>query len=361
MTTLCDGVRIKYKGDGVTQLYSFPFTYSDTRDIMAYLFDENQKKWVAKPNSYAFANATTIEFIVPPPTPREVELNVMIARTTPVGDMDVTFYPGSSIRAADLNDNFDQLRQAIQEGQCTVAELDEELVSKGDVYTRNDQETGLWDNDSDDKFLASTDAISSRHDVYVNESKPIEPISEQPGKGWQNTSDCWSSYWNPQAGAWVAYVNTGPRGIVGPEGPQGVQGIPGKGLEVDETIQVPGPPAEDPTTVKHKTVLDSNGDLWISDGAYWVALGPLKGDTGDRGPTGPQGPKGDQGIKGDKGDTGQTGEQGPPGLILGDIPDAPSDGSTYGRNNASWVEVDLTSCIPMNISSLPLIQYNNYV
>ena len=35
---------------------------------------------------------------------------------------------------------------------------------------------------------------------------------EQPGKGWENTDKCWSSYWNDGADAWVAYVNTGPRG-----------------------------------------------------------------------------------------------------------------------------------------------------
>lgn len=330
MTTLCDGVRIKYKGDGVTQLYSFPFTYSDTRDIMAYLFDENQKKWIPKPNSYAFANATTIEFIVPPPIPRDAEQNVMIARTTPVDNMDVTFYPGSSIRAQDLNDNFDQLRQAVQEGQCTVAELDEELVSKGDVYTRNDQETGLWDNDSDDEFLASSDAISSRHDVYVNESKPVAPPQEQPGKGWQNTSDCWSSYWNPQAGAWVAYVNSGPRGEVGPLGPVGPQGAPGKGLAIDEVIDYPGPPTEDATGVLYKTVIDSNGDLWISDGDYWVTLGKIEG---------PQGDQGDQGLPGKDGADGKDG-----GLFA----DAPSDSKVYARYNATWVKA-----LPDNLTLLP--------
>lgn len=348
MTTLCDGVRIKYKGDGVTQLYSFPFTYSDTRDIMAYLFDENQKKWVAKPNSYAFANATTIEFIVPPPAPRDAEQNVMIARTTPVGDMDVTFYPGSSIRAADLNDNFDQLRQAIQEGQCTVAELDEELVSRGDVYSRNDQETGLWDTDSDDEFLASADAISSRHDVYVNESKPIEPIQEQPGKGWQNTSDCWSSYWNPQAGAWVAYVNSGPRGEVGPLGPVGPVGPPGKGLEVDEVIDYPGPPIEEATNVENKTVIDSNGDLWISDGTYWVTLGKLQGIQGEVGPQGPIGPIGLTGDPGPTGPKGDQGDQGPPGYVMGEIPDAPQDSQVYARYNATWVKA-----LPDNLTLLP--------
>jgi hypothetical protein len=34
--------------------------------------------------------------------------------------MIATYYPGSSIRAQDLNDDFDQLRFAIQEGRCDL-------------------------------------------------------------------------------------------------------------------------------------------------------------------------------------------------------------------------------------------------
>ena len=37
---------------------------------------------------------------------------------------------------------------------------------------------------------------------------------QQPGKNWQNTEECYTTYWNSQANAWVAYMNTGPRGIL---------------------------------------------------------------------------------------------------------------------------------------------------
>lgn len=53
--------------------------------------------------------------------------------------------------------------------------------------------------------------------------------------------------------------------------------------------------------------------------------------TGEQGPPGPQGPKGDIGLQG------PAGPQGPQGIAgLGPLPDAPSDGTTYGRLNATW-------------------------
>ena len=67
------------------------------------------------------------------------------------------------------------------------------------------------------------------------------------------------------------------------------------------------------------------------------------GATGPAGPAGPTGPTGSMGTQGPKGDTGATGPpgpQGPPGTGQGGgIADAPSDGTTYGRNNAAWINV----------------------
>ena len=53
--------------------------------------------------------------------------------------MIATFYPGSSIRAQDLNDDFDQLRLAIQESKCAVEnfrdELGDDFVEKLQSFT----------------------------------------------------------------------------------------------------------------------------------------------------------------------------------------------------------------------------------
>jgi hypothetical protein len=61
----------------------------------------------------------------------------------------------------------------------------------------------------------------------------------------------------------------------------------------------------------------------------------IPGGIGITGPQGPAGPKGDTGVAGD------VGPAGPQGLPGGTFPDAPSDGNTYGRNNAAWMIVSV--------------------
>ena len=224
---------------------------------------------------------------------------------------------------------------AIQEGKCDLEDyaenLDDDFVAKDKVFDRPDQEAGKWDGDGDQEYLATSGAIAARSDVIVRDEKPENPPYQQPGKGWQNTDDCWSSYWNPQANAWVAYVNTGPRGVPGQDGasadvqigetttgapgtnarvidsgennvavlnftiPRGDKGEPGTGINVTGYIDEPGPPSFDGTGTGDY-VIDSNGHGWFwetdTDPATWVDTGTI------RGPEGPQGPAGQDGAAG---------------------------------------------------------------
>lgn len=279
MSTLCDSVRIKYKGDGNQTRFTFPFTYMHWEDIVVYLYDELSKEYVKQPRIFQQANATTIEFFnAPPAPPVGVTYNIIIQRETDLSDMEATFYPGSSIRAEDLNEDFDQLRLAIQEGRCQIEgkieELRHDFWSKKSIYGRAniatpeepyetiyrvDQENGLWLYDDDQKAIPTSGAIAARHDVLVQDGLPANPKVQQIGKQWMNTKENWASFWDDQAGAWVAYENAGPRGPqgpggVGPQGPIGPQGLQG----------VPGP------------------------------IGP-QGGPGPAGPAGPQGPVGPPG------------------------------------------------------------------
>ena len=188
--------------------------------------------------------------------------------------------------------------------------LGDDFVSKEKLFDREDQEVGKWSNNGDQGYLATSGAIAARSDVYVDDRKPPAVPVQQTGKGWQNTDDCWSSYWNPGANAWVAYVNTGPRGVpgqdgtdgtdglVGPPGPTGPQGPMGSGLTVTGYIDVPGPPSFDGTQ-EGDFVIDSDGNGWFwetdSDPASWVSTGSVQGPQGDPGPTGTPGTNGTDG------------------------------------------------------------------
>ena len=88
-----------FVGDGVTTLFSFTFPYIAEEDVKVSLdlvdLDSTE---------YSFANATTVSLTTPPANGVAVLIYRDTNSDTPVN----TFFPGSSIRAKDLNDNFTQ-------------------------------------------------------------------------------------------------------------------------------------------------------------------------------------------------------------------------------------------------------------
>ena len=349
MSNPCDSVRIKYKGNGTQTQFTVPFTYMHWYDVTVGLWDDNKKIYVDQSNKFVFANATTIEFLTAPPAPPDAGIyNIIIGRNTDITQMQATFYPGSSIRAEDLNDDFDQLRLAIQENRCQIeAKLEQiqtDFWAKASIRGRanpsvdqapyetiykRDQEDGFWDQAGAAKnAIPTAGAISARLDPYVQDTLPASPTVEQKGKRWINPDKASDGYWSPEADAWVVYQNTGPRGEQGPRGEKGEEGPQGPPLALQGYIQA-GPWSAPSNPIA--------GDMWIADGtisgfpgggtpvagdglvytgASWINVGQIRGPQGSAGPQGPVGPQGavgPQGLQGPTGPTGQVGPQGPQG------------------------------------------------
>ena len=93
-----------YTGNGSTVLFSFTFPYLDTTDIKVSLNG-------VITTAYTLANATTVQMNAAP----AVGVAIRIYRDTDIDDTSATFFPGSSIRSEDLNQNFDQILYATQE------------------------------------------------------------------------------------------------------------------------------------------------------------------------------------------------------------------------------------------------------
>ena len=119
-------IQNEYTGDGVTTLYSFTFPYINESDVKVSLDDVEQE-----PNTYEFANATQIAFDVAPAD----GVSIVIFRDTNVETIANTFYPGSAIRARDLNDNFTQSLYVIQEAD--ISTTDANALSKQALETAN--------------------------------------------------------------------------------------------------------------------------------------------------------------------------------------------------------------------------------
>jgi hypothetical protein len=99
-----------YVGNGSTVLYSFTFPYLATSDIKVSLDGVTT-------TSYTLANATTVQFNAAPTNGTKIR----IYRETADGSLSSTFYPGSSIRSQDLNNNFTQNLYVTQEARNTSA------------------------------------------------------------------------------------------------------------------------------------------------------------------------------------------------------------------------------------------------
>ena len=329
----CDKTRITYSGNGSQTDFTFQFTYTDETDVVVWLYNDNKTEWIEQQNTYVFAGPTIIRFITAPPRATNPEgFNIVIGRRTNVSIIDSTFYPGSSIRAQDLNDNFEQLRAGIEDGRCELSSSIEELkydywgkksVSKRDALLtddppndttyREDQEEGYWPTDGDTKSVPTTGAVSARLDPYVQGSLPanLPNDGQQPvGKTWINTDQYWDSYWEPAANAWVAYINTGPRGQDGSAGATGEKGDTGFAAVIGkigpgawEDI-VPSDPvvgalyiAVAPITGFPGGGVPEDQDALGFNGEQWINYGLL----GDLGPVGPPGPEGEQGPVGPAG------------------------------------------------------------
>ena len=307
--TDCESNEIKYAGDGSQVLFTFPFTYMDESDVYVELFNYSTRRWVDAKNeswlgagNWSFANATTIEFTTAPDAPVDTDIephNIKITRCTNIDPLSATFYPGSAIRAQDLNDNFQQLQLAIQEGRCKVPDwlfdyLENEYWDKFEDIITYDEQINDPSNKIDDDHIFTASAIAARHDNLISDNQPAAVPVQQPGKIWNDTDDQVDYFWDPNGPAWVSFTKTGPAGPAGPFGP------PGRVIISDN------PPMRYPAIGENEARDLESGDLWwdslhvllyvyyVDDNGpgQWVAVSK----------TGPQGPQGNQGEQGQSAD-----------------------------------------------------------
>jgi hypothetical protein len=99
-----------YSGDNITVLYAIPFPYLDPTDVNVTLDG-------TVTTAFTFANASTIQFNTAP----GYAVRIRIYRATLSAEPTATIYPGSSIKADDLNDNFKQNLFTTQETQNSIS------------------------------------------------------------------------------------------------------------------------------------------------------------------------------------------------------------------------------------------------
>lgn len=117
----------EYTADGSTSIFTITFPYIEFSDVKVYLDDTLQ----TITTDYIFSTATTVSFTAVPIK----DAKVVLERVTSSENLKFTFFPGSAIRARDLNDNFTQSLYVIQEADIeadTATDAAEEAEKKAE-------------------------------------------------------------------------------------------------------------------------------------------------------------------------------------------------------------------------------------
>ena len=194
----CAFIRNEYIGDGVTRQYSFTFEYGLQDEVHVSLRDPETKYFIPIDRTeWTFVNPTTIEFAQAPAaqTTRlgDPITNIRVFRATDISEMIASFYPGSSIRAQDLNANFEQLRLALLESICSVPQpiLDFIEANYWDKNADTIYSTDVWE--ADDLHVATTGALQKKIDnididVGVSQITAGDNIAINPSSGTGNVT-----------------------------------------------------------------------------------------------------------------------------------------------------------------------------
>lgn len=148
-----------YTGNGSTVLYSFTFPYLETTDIKVRVNG-------VETNAYTLANATTIQFNTAPAN----GVDILIYRRTDTDTAKAQFFPGSAIRAENLNDNNTQILYSVQEWQGQTVPL-YDAVLPDDINMGGNQINNLGaptsPNDATTKNYVDTTTVASAGDTMT--------------------------------------------------------------------------------------------------------------------------------------------------------------------------------------------------
>ena len=154
-----------YTGNGSTGPFSFTFEYLEKSDIKVTLDG-------TPTTEYTFATATSIEFNTAPAN----GVAIRIYRDTDIDTLSAQFFPGSAIRAEDLNNNFTQNNYAVQEIANNTWDNDTETIKSNETWVNSDSQ------------IATAQAAANRFQNLVQLTTPTAAQSVK-GKSWLQNDD----------------------------------------------------------------------------------------------------------------------------------------------------------------------------
>jgi len=194
-----------YTGDGSTTLFSFTFPYIETTDVKVSLNGEDT-------TAFSLANATTVQMDVAPTN----GATVRVYRLTDSSAPQAYFFPGSIIRAQDLNDNFEQTLYVVQEAETIINNSDAGTVTgiaNEALATANQAETTAntaleTANSANALATANAEALQFKVDLSSSTGAAFIPSGTQsqrpgsPAEGYFRYNTDANSFEGYSGGAW---------------------------------------------------------------------------------------------------------------------------------------------------------------
>jgi hypothetical protein len=155
-----------YTGDGTTVLFSFSFPYLSEDDVKVSVNG-------SLVTNYVFSTSSSIQFLSAPSNGAEVR----IFRDTNIDETEATIFPGSAIKAQDLNDNFTQNLYSIQEVSGYALQSDGSVPLLNDLDANGNKIINLASPSS------SGDAVNKNYvDTFVNQTANLANSSVTTAK-----------------------------------------------------------------------------------------------------------------------------------------------------------------------------------
>ena len=159
-----------YTGNGSTTNYSFTFEYIKQSDVKATLDG-------TATTAFSFANATTLSFNTAPAN----GVAIRIFRDTDINTLEATFFPGSAIKAEDLNNNFTQNNFAAQETDNDV--IDANTTAASAVTTANNAVTSANNavTSANNAVTSANAAVATANTADANASAAVATANTASG------------------------------------------------------------------------------------------------------------------------------------------------------------------------------------
>lgn len=292
-----------YQGDNTTKDFSFSFPYIKKEDIVVFLWDDKTNEYQictdvgnvnscstnpVSPTEYYFKSAVEISFCqapgLPDPDRTNTFSNVIIGRLVDICAMIAYFYPGTSIRAQDLNNNFNQILLALQDveskvyialGELTIVVEQIEGLIRADAM--QDAPYPVWD----DKSIGTAGADVRYFSTLVQTSTPNSSYHYEVGKTWFKNDDdgqlfIWDgTKWDRIArdAAYKEVIDLNEQRTGEPVSDDSIFTSAASAERFDTFVQKGTPSRTDYEVGKTWLKNDDDGQLFIWDGSSWDRIG----------------------------------------------------------------------------------------